>query len=109
MVGGRGSDGVEMRGTVVEEDRLAVLICSDSFCLVFLVDGGSDAELGDNDCDEDDASALCGGVTGDDDCGVATDTTGTFLLLFDCALAATDSVWGDSPPFAVGADEAVAS
>lgn len=90
MVGDRGSDGVEMR--VVEEDRLAVLICSDSFCLVFLVDGRRDAELGDNDCDEDDVFALCRGVAGDDVCGVAGGTTDAFLLLFDCALAAIDSV-----------------
>lgn len=66
MGGDRDSDGdeVEMR---VEED-MSVLICSDSFCFFFLVA----AELGDNDCDEDD------------------DTADAFLLFFDCALVCVD-------------------
>lgn len=80
----RDGDGEEVR-EVVEEGMLAALICSDSFCF-FLVVGGGDAELGDNE-------------------GVSDDTTDTFLLFFDCGLAVIDSVCVD---FAVDSDKAAA-
>lgn len=86
-------DGEEMRETVLEEGIVTVFICSDSFCFFFLVDGGSDAELGDNDSDKD----------------VAGDITDTFLLFLTCGLAFTDSICVDFSPFAGGVDEAAAS
>lgn len=104
-----GCDWVDMREVVVEEGMVAALICSDSFCFFFFVDGGSDPELRDNDSDEDDAFALCKGFAGDDECGGADDTTDTFLLCFDCGLAVTGGICVDFPPFAVGLVRASAS
>lgn len=110
MVGDRDGDceWVEMREVVVEEGTVAALICSDSFCFFFLVDRGGDAELGDDDCEEDDVFSLWRGGAGVDDCG-ADDTTDTFLLFFDCGLAVTDSVCVDFSPFAGDSVKAAAS
>lgn len=56
------------RDGVCDDGVVAVLICSDSCCFFFLLDGAGDAELRDEDCDEDDVFALCEDVAGDDDC-----------------------------------------
>lgn len=85
---------------VVEDGEVAALICSDSFCFFFLVDGGSDAELRNTDCEGDAVFSLCKGGAGEDDCGGADDTTVTFLLFFDCGLAVIDGVCMDLFPFA---------
>lgn len=98
MVGDRDGDGEEVRDAVVEEGTSAVLISSDSFCFFLLVAGGSDAELWDKDCDEDDVFA------GDDDCGGADDTTGAFLLFLDCEPVSVGCF-----PLAAGSGEAAPS
>lgn len=72
-------DWVETGGMV------AVLICLDSCCFFFLVDGGGDSELRDN---EGGVPALCEGVSGDDD-------TADFFLFF---FAGTDTVCVDGAP-----------
>lgn len=102
MVGERDGDcdWVGRREMVVEDGKVAALICSDSFCFFFLVDGGSDAELRNNDCEGDAVFSLCKGGAGEDDCAGADDTTVTFLLFFDCGLAVIDGVCMDLFPFA---------
>lgn len=103
-VGDGDSAGEEIWDGVAEEGMAAILICSDSFCFFFLVDGGGDVELMDNNCDGDDIFTLLEGVACDDGCGGADDTADTFVLFFDCGLAATDSVCVAFFPFAVGSE-----
>lgn len=90
------------------EEGTAALICSDSFCFFFLADRGSGAELGDNDCEEDDVCSLCKGGAVTDDCGGADDTEDRFVLFFDCGLAVADSLCVSFPSFVVDSVKAVA-
>lgn len=89
----------------VEEDAMAALIWSDSFCFFFLVDE-DDAELSDNDCEEDDGFPLCDCAAGVNDRSGAGDTSDTFLLFFDCGFAATGSDCLAFPPPAADLVEA---
>lgn len=101
-VGDTGGDWVETRGVEVEEDAVAALIWSDSFCFFFLVDEDED----DNDWEEDDGFPLCDCAAGVNDRGGAGDSWDTFLLFFDCLAfppPAADSVeasWEDDVWFA---------
>lgn len=73
LVGDTGGDWVETRGVEVEEDAVAALIWSESFCFFFLVDE-DEAELSDNDCEEDDGFPLCDRAAGVNDGGGAGDS-----------------------------------
>lgn len=107
LVGDTDGDWVETRGVEVEEDAVAALIWSDSFCFFFLVDEDEDdAEVSDNDCEEDDGFPLCDCAAGVNDRGGAGDCWDTFLLFFDCAFAATGSDRLAFPPPAADSVEA---
>lgn len=93
---------------LVEEGTAAALICSDSFCFFFLADRGSGAELGDNDCEEDDVCSLCKGGAVTDDSGGADDTEDRFVLFFDCGLSVADSISASFPFFVVDSVKAAA-
>lgn len=88
----RAGEGARDGDKEVEEVMLAILIWSDSFSFFFLVDGGSDVEIGDDDagCESEDMFTFFKDVVGDNDHGDTDVTSDTFLLFFVCMVFFSD-------------------